>query len=724
MIFAADYYDDEVRDGFYVPPIMKHCWASQIEVLKVVENICKKHDIKYYAISGTLMGAIRHGGYIPWDDDIDIGMLRRDYDKFLKVAPGEVPEHYFLRNYHTDYEFREGFTRLVNDNYVRFNNKDFLEKGHGFICTSGVDVFPLDYIPNDTKAIEKLVAEANIINSLQFYYDQQGLTPAIKDTLSSLIKQGRISIDWSKDIGEQIMYAFEKLFSSVKSCDSSSVTISYDWMKSAQDGKYDRTFSVDYFKEYVEIPFENTTVWAPKLYHDFMSGQFGNYMKPVRVCETHNFPWFKDEYELAKSHYGVEDYVYNSEALPEPDRHNKWVEETSGKLTECITVFQKASELAQQSFEAGDTASGQALLEKCQILVGNAEGYERALKGNGKRRVVFIAWKAQYWDMLDPFYRMELSQPDTEVFVIPAPYFRTDEQWKKGDAIVEMDGFPEDVVLTSYADFDFEEYRIDRIYTQNAYDNVNEAVNLYPAFFTSSLSNITDELIYVPWFELDEYGIEDVRAVDVMRFFLFVPGIVKCDKIILSGQWLKEHYVRELTKWAGEDTKDIWESKIEVVSMEDREEYKKLHIADGEPVDAVDDIPKDGCNKNLFYYIGTGQILSGLDKMLEKMKANLVIFDGSADRLGVTLYIEKGMKEEISRFAPDIAVPVDEMLSEYANRQWCTLIEAQETIDVSNHEAIGEIIDGADAFYGDAGVLMHLFTRARKPVMMQNIDIV
>ena len=86
MEFPESYFEDEVREGFFIPSMMKRCWAAQLQVLEDVDKLCEKYNIKYYGDCGTLIGAVRHGGYIPWDDDMDIAMLREDYECFLEHA--------------------------------------------------------------------------------------------------------------------------------------------------------------------------------------------------------------------------------------------------------------------------------------------------------------------------------------------------------------------------------------------------------------------------------------------------------------------------------------------------------------------------------------------------------------------------------------------------------------------------------------------------------------
>lgn len=84
--FPENFFDEEVRCGFTVSSTMKHYWAAQMEVLQTVIAICEKHDLTYYAFWGTLIGAVRHKGFIPWDDDIDIALKREDYQKLLCIA--------------------------------------------------------------------------------------------------------------------------------------------------------------------------------------------------------------------------------------------------------------------------------------------------------------------------------------------------------------------------------------------------------------------------------------------------------------------------------------------------------------------------------------------------------------------------------------------------------------------------------------------------------------
>ena len=78
-----------------------------LDIVKEVVAICERHSLRYYMLGGTMLGAIRHKGFIPWDDDIDLGIPREDYDMFLQIAPNELSAHLKLVNYHTDPEYQD-----------------------------------------------------------------------------------------------------------------------------------------------------------------------------------------------------------------------------------------------------------------------------------------------------------------------------------------------------------------------------------------------------------------------------------------------------------------------------------------------------------------------------------------------------------------------------------------------------------------------------------------
>ena len=91
MLFTHDFFNPEIREGFEISAMMKRAWAAQMEVLQVVADICARNGLQYFADWGTLLGAVRHQGFIPWDDDIDICLKREDYNRLISILPKQLP---------------------------------------------------------------------------------------------------------------------------------------------------------------------------------------------------------------------------------------------------------------------------------------------------------------------------------------------------------------------------------------------------------------------------------------------------------------------------------------------------------------------------------------------------------------------------------------------------------------------------------------------------------
>lgn len=146
-ILPEDFLREEERCGFLVTEKRKKIWAIELDIYLKFAEVCKRHHLRFWADGGTLLGAIRHQGFIPWDDDVDIIMPREDYNRLSEIGPCEFKEPYFFQNPHTDAEYGYAFTKIRNSNTTCIP-KLFAKSGfnHGI----HIDVFPLDEIDPDT----------------------------------------------------------------------------------------------------------------------------------------------------------------------------------------------------------------------------------------------------------------------------------------------------------------------------------------------------------------------------------------------------------------------------------------------------------------------------------------------------------------------------------------------------------------------------------------------
>lgn len=141
-ILGEDFFKEEVRCDYLIPAYMKKCWAIQLDLYLIISEICEKYNLRYFVMFGGLIGAVRHQGFIPWDDDLDVVMPRQDYEELIKIAPKELKAPYFLRTPFSDANCLYPVIDLVNSD-TTFIPKLFRRKG--FNMGVPIDIFPLDF---------------------------------------------------------------------------------------------------------------------------------------------------------------------------------------------------------------------------------------------------------------------------------------------------------------------------------------------------------------------------------------------------------------------------------------------------------------------------------------------------------------------------------------------------------------------------------------------------
>lgn len=161
-------FEDEIICGFNVSAKMKRVWGIQLEILEQVKEICRKYNIRYYAIAGTLLGAVRHDGYIPWDDDIDIGMPRKDYNRFIKIICNEIDYPYFVQTFLNEPSFPYDMIKIRDSRTTGCTPWEIRTN-----CNKGIfiDIFPIDNEPDnekerikENKRIKKLLYRAALLS--------------------------------------------------------------------------------------------------------------------------------------------------------------------------------------------------------------------------------------------------------------------------------------------------------------------------------------------------------------------------------------------------------------------------------------------------------------------------------------------------------------------------------------------------------------------------------
>ena len=229
------------------------------------DRICRASNIQYYLIGGTLLGAIRHGGIIPWDDDIDVGILRPDYERFIRLAHRELGSRYLLHTIDSDPTHVECFAklRMVNTKFV-----SSLERNSGGVF---VDIFPLDNA-SDThvlRLLHSLLCRAFLV-AIQIKHGEVASPLRSRRAIRKVIHM------LLRPIPHRTMMKYlDTLMKISKNNDSASiVNIGGSW------GYRKECWKRSCFREHSEVTFEGAAAYAPSMWHDVLSNQYGDYMTP------------------------------------------------------------------------------------------------------------------------------------------------------------------------------------------------------------------------------------------------------------------------------------------------------------------------------------------------------------------------------------------------------------------------------------------------------------
>jgi len=162
----VDFFEEEIRCGFQVTEKKKHVWAVELDLMEKLKDVCERNHLRFFMSGGTLLGAVRHRGFIPWDDDADFLMPREDFEKLKKIAPREITPPYFFQTEESDPDiFHGGFARLINCNTTGIVQ---LNIGHAGKFGIWIDISILDNIFEDKNQREKQIKRIRYYQRLLF----------------------------------------------------------------------------------------------------------------------------------------------------------------------------------------------------------------------------------------------------------------------------------------------------------------------------------------------------------------------------------------------------------------------------------------------------------------------------------------------------------------------------------------------------------------------------
>lgn len=260
---------------------LREIQLASLKILEDIDNFCRNNSIKYFIFFGTLIGAVRHKGFIPWDDDIDIAMPRSDYDRFLKEYGKDGK--YRLVNYENDNHCPFMITRISDDSY-----KLFSKYGPNYKIGTFIDVYPLDGVGND-------VLHAKIASKFSRKYAsrlskslERNIYGVVNDTHHGLKKWILLFTYIIPKLKGSSFYR-EKLLelrNQYPEYNNSKYVGCVTWAMLASE-----YFQREWFEQIIDMKFENIIVMGPAEYDKVLTQNFGNYMElpPVKDRIAHHY---------------------------------------------------------------------------------------------------------------------------------------------------------------------------------------------------------------------------------------------------------------------------------------------------------------------------------------------------------------------------------------------------------------------------------------------------
>ena len=297
-----NYLIEEEREGFLITEKMKRSWATKLKLLCMIDDICSRFGLRWYADYGTLLGAVRHRGFIPWDDDMDISMPRRDYDIALQILRQELPDECNVSFFgKTDF--------VVPWSYVNNRRRTDLgddpveaaitEKYYGNPFRDCIDIYPLDNVPADPEERSVfLEIHETIFEAIQNYevVRREGRLEEYADVIRELTGQ-QLPVD------ENFRPCLCALQESLAKLYPREQSVGVDNIANMAHHARDRYRSYDIYEDTVMLPFEMIEVPVPIGYEKILRNNFGDgWTAPLKNAASHDYPFYREQEELIREH--------------------------------------------------------------------------------------------------------------------------------------------------------------------------------------------------------------------------------------------------------------------------------------------------------------------------------------------------------------------------------------------------------------------------------------
>lgn len=360
------------------------------------------------------------------------------------------------------------------------------------------------------------------------------------------------------------------------------------------------------------------------------------------------------------------------------------------------------------------------MLRKHLIKIENSVKNDIAVR----QEVVFFPYKASMWDSLESIYLAAKADSGCDAYCVPIPYYTLMPDRSFGEMHYEGGEYPEDIEIIDWQKYDLAQHKPDVVYIHNAYDNWNLVTSVYPDFYSGNLKKYTEQLVYIPYFVLDEIDSTNEQVIENMKHFCFMPGIINADKVVVQSENMRQIYINEFLKAAkkfGLTGKHLDRAYLEQKFLGlGSPKFDRVASTKKEDLDVpqewlrVIEKPDKSWKKIILYNTGIAALLTYNEKWVDKIEMVLKIFRENQEETILLWRPHPLIESTMKSMRPKVLQKYMALKEKYIAEGWGIY---DETADVDRAVVL------SDAYYGDNSSVVRLYQQTGKPIMIQNMEV-
>ena len=399
------------------------------------------------------------------------------------------------------------------------------------------------------------------------------------------------------------------------------------------------------------------------------------------------------------------------------------IEQLVGEGMDAVSFLEQYCERLYNLSMQIEDLSAQKLYKSLEEVLIKAENAVKHMPV--RKEVVFFPYKASMWDSLESVYLAAKEDENCDAYCVPIPYYDRRADGSIGQMHYEGNEYPKNIEVIDYRTYNLEERHPDAIYIHNPYDEWNHVTCVPERYFARNLRNYTDELVYIPYFVLDEIEPNDQARIEGMKHFCFTPGVIYSHKVIVQSEKMRQIYINEYIKAAkesglsGEHTaRKYLEQKILGLGSP---KFDKVLNTKKEDLDIPEEWlriiekPDGSWKKIIFYNTSVSALLQNDERMIRKIREVFRVFKANQDEVALLWRPHPLIQATITSMRPQLWLEYDALVRNYREEGWGIYDETSE---------LDRAIAISDAYYGDHSSVVQLCQKKGMPVMIQNVNVI